>query len=58
MAHVLTLVHVQMTKDSRTLSLEIDTDSQTGTPRDLPTDRTAAGIRQASLANTVQPSEG
>lgn len=34
----LTVVRLQMTKDSRTLSLEMDADSQGGTPRDTSPD--------------------
>ena len=52
------MVRLQMTKDSRTLSLEIDADSQGGTPRDPLPDRATAGTRQASLGDATQPSQG
>lgn len=54
----LALMQLQMTKDSRTLSLEIDADSQNGTPRDPRPDRAAAGSRQAAPDDAPQLSEG
>ena len=54
----LALVQLQMTKDSRTLSLEIDADSLSGTPRDPRPDRAAAGSRPAALDDSPQLSEG
>ena len=38
MLKILTVMRLQMTKDSRTLSLEMDADSQGGTPRDTSPD--------------------
>ena len=49
---------VQMTKDSRTLSLEIDAESQGGTPRDVAPDRGTAERTQSSLDDAPHPSEG